>query len=276
MAPQQAPYIERHIRASAPLEYQDLDWDAAQRYGLTEGEKTILRYTADVEGQTFFYLQELLGSGIVRNGETMTFLTIWNYEEFFHSHALEKFLDVCGARADLERRSAVRLDAKFAAKAEAAFQWCLARLMPQTFRALYLAWAASQEFLTRMAYAELAKTTGNPVLRTLCQRIAKQESRHFAWYYRSARLELEHGRPNLRLIRFLFRSFWTPVGVGVKSKSEARELVSELFPGDRLHSAMASLDTTMSKLPGLEDLCFAQPYAASLMDDPKLPEAQPA
>ncbi len=274
MSPQATPFIERHVRVSAPLAYQDLDWQLARDHGLTEGEKTILRYTADVEGQTIFYLQELLGSGVVRDSETLTFLTIWNYEEFFHGYAIEELLGACGVSIDVERRASVRLNAKFAAKAEAGFQWCLARLMPQTFRALYLCWAASQEYLTRMAYRELARTTQNPVLKTLCQRIAKQESRHFAWYFRTARLELEEGKASRRLIRFLFERAWTPVGVGVKSKEEARDLVSHLFPGERLHAAMSSLDKTMGKLPGLEDMGFATRYAEGLVGAKALPSPQ--
>ena len=275
MAPN-TPYIERHINVSEPLQFQDLDWEKAAAIGLTEGEKTILKFTADVEGQTIFYLQEVLGSGVVRDSETMTFLTIWNYEEFFHGHAIEKLLAACNVEVDIERRSAVRLDAKFAAKAEAAFQWCLARLMPQTFKALYLSWAASQEYLTRLAYKQICETTKNPVLETLCRRIARQESRHFAWYYRSARLEIGASKPNMKVVRFLFEKFWTPVGVGVKSKDEARELVSHLFPGEALFQAMDAVDHTISKLPGLEGLSFARSYATSLVEPAQLSAPQPA
>ena len=275
MAPN-TPYIERHINVSEPLQFQDLDWEKAAAIGLTEGEKTILKYTADVEGQTIFYLQEVLGSGVVRDSETMTFLTIWNYEELFHGHAIEKLLAACNVEVDIERRSAVRMDAKFAAKAEAAFQWCLARLMPQTFKALYLSWAASQEYLTRLAYKQICETTKNPVLETLCRRIARQESRHFAWYYRSARLEIGASKPNMKVVRFLFEKFWTPVGVGVKSKDEARELVSHLFPGEALFQAMDAVDHTISKLPGLEGLSFARSYATSLVEPAQLSAPQPA
>tara|TARA_R110002095_G_scaffold63141_1_gene53324 strand:- start:581 stop:1201 length:621 start_codon:yes stop_codon:yes gene_type:complete len=206
----------------------------------------------------------------------MTFLTIWNYEEFFHGHAIEKLLAACNVEVDIERRSAVRMDAKFAAKAEAAFQWCLARLMPQTFKALYLSWAASQEYLTRLAYKQICETTKNPVLETLCRRIARQESRHFAWYYRSARLEIGASKPNMKVVRFLFEKFWTPVGVGVKSKDEARELVSHLFPGEALFQAMDAVDHTISKLPGLEGLSFARSYATSLVEPAQLSAPQPA
>lgn len=266
-------HIEKHINHSHPIEFQDLDWDKAAAFGLTESEVTILRYIADVEGQTPYYLREVLNTKVAEDAAQMTFLTIWNYEEFFHSHAVMKFLNVCGVDMDAERQVDVRSTAQFAAKAEAAFQWVLARVMPSTFNALYLAWAASQEYLTRLAYEEVAKSTVNPVLRTLCLRIAKQERRHFAWYYNCAKEELAKSTWSQKVVRFIFKSFWSPVGVGVKSKEQAVELVTSLFPGHRLSAAMDSVDTMISKLPGLDGLTFAQQYADSLVDAP--PKLQP-
>ncbi len=257
--------IDKHINHSHPLEFQDLDWEKAAAFGLTEAEVVILKYIADVEGQTPYYMREVLGTKVAEDSASMAFLTIWNYEEFFHAHAVGKFLAACGVDLDSERRAAVRTSAQFAAKAEAAFQWCLARIMPGTFNALYLAWAASQEYLTRLAYEELAKTTNNPVLRTLCLRIAKQERRHFAWYYNCAREELAKSKWSQRVVRFLFKSFWSPVGVGVKSKDQALELVTSLFPGHRLQLAMHSVDSKISLLPGLGNLSFAQEYANTLV-----------
>lgn len=264
-------HIEKHINHSHPIEFQDLDWDKAAAFGLTESEVTILKYIADVEGQTPYYMREVLNTKVAEDAAAMTFLTIWNYEEFFHSHAVMKFLNVCGVDMAAERQVDVRSSAQFAAKAEAAFQWVLARVMPDTFNALYLAWAASQEYLTRLAYEEIAKSTMNPVLRTLCLRIAKQERRHFAWYYNCAKEELAKSTWSQKVVRFIFKSFWSPVGVGVKSKEQAVELVTSLFPGHRLSAAMDSVDTMISKLPGLEDLTFAQEYADSLVEiTPKL------
>ena len=258
-------HIEKHINHSHPVLFQDLDWDKAAAFGLTEGEITILKYIADVEGQTPYYMREVLATKVAEDAASMTFLTIWNYEEFFHCHAVGKFLAACGIDLETERRAEVRTSAQFAAKAEAAFQWVLARVMPSTFNALYLAWAASQEYLTRLAYEEVAATTKNPVLRTLCLRIAKQERRHFAWYYNCAKEELAKSTVSQKVVRFLFKNFWSPVGVGVKSKEQALELVSSLFPGHRLNVAMDSVDAKITALPGLEGLTFANEYAEGLV-----------
>jgi hypothetical protein len=51
----------------------------------------------------------------------------------------------------------------------------------------------------------------------------------------------------------------------VKSKEQALELVSSLFPGHRLNVAMDSVDAKITALPGLEGLTFANEYAEGLV-----------
>lgn len=260
--------IEKHINQSGPISFQDLDWELAAAIGLTPEEKTALTYVADVEGQTVYYMREMLSTPLARDSEVVTFMTIWNYEEYFHGHALNKLLCACGEPTTSDRREAVRMGAQFAARAEALVQWMLGRIMPRTFSALYLAWASSQEYLTRLAYERLGATTQNPVLKELCLRIAKQERRHFAWYFNSAKEQLAVSHRIQRVVRFVFEKFWSPVGVGVKSRAEARELVDCLFPGSLLHATMARVDDKMGELPGLAGIGFAGKYARELVGAP--------
>ena len=270
-APGERMDIERHIRLSEKLRYEDLDWDEARRQGLSEAEQIILQYIADVEAQTIHYMKEMLESGIGKRDDALTFLTIWNYEEFFHAHAVAKLLRACGVPLAPDRREALRAGVDLRVKAEAAVQWCLGRVAPTSFCALYFAWAASQEFLTKMAYEELAASTNNSVLREICLRIAKQERRHFAWYFNSARLELESSSVARRIVRLVFQRAWTPVGVGVKSDEEARELVQNLYPGDALGRAMDKMEAKLCSLPGLEGLGFANTYAVRLLGHASYP-----
>ena len=55
------------------------------------------------------------------------------------------------------------------------------------FVSLWMFWGALQECLTMQAYEEIIRTTQNPVLAELFKRIAKQERRHFAYYFNQAR-----------------------------------------------------------------------------------------
>lgn len=258
------PDINKHIRVSRKIELEDLSWDRAREVGLTPTEVTTLTYFADIEGQTVFYLREVLNTRPARDPDSLAFLTLWNYEEFFHSHAIARLLEVCGHPLEADRIAKVRLSATFAAKLEEVVQTMIARLFPRTFVALWMAWGASQELLTLRGYEQLSRTTRNPVLRQLCDRIAKQERRHFAYYYNSARERLAGRRFSQRMVRYLFDHFWTPVGGGVKSEDQIAEMVAGLFPGESLHWTMAGLDERFARLPGMEGFDVGRRYAARI------------
>jgi hypothetical protein len=265
--------INKFVGHSQKIQYEDLDWELARQVGLTDSEKEILTYFADVEGQTVFYMRELLNTNASKDPDAVTFLTLWNYEEFFHSFALMKLLDVCGAPLDDSRLTQVRTSAKFAAKAEEFVQTLISRILPSTFTTLYMAWGASQELLTLRGYEQIAQTTPNPVLRELCLRIAMQERRHFAWYFNSARERLAESRFEQRFIRGLFDRFWTPVGVGVKSRQEIASVISGLFPGESLEITMTRNDAKLATLPGMRGFDACSKFASSIQ--PLLPAADP-
>ena len=115
--------------------------------------------------------------------------------------------------------------------------------------------------LTTQAYEEIARTTRNPVLAELFRRIAKQERRHFAYYYVSARERLEGDRAAQRLTRFIFERNFNPVGSGLKSPAEQAAFISQIFPGRRLFEAFGELDDKMASLPGLTGMRVATAYA---------------
>lgn len=255
------PDIHRHIRVSKKIEFADLDWGLAADIGLTPNEINTLTYFADIEGQTVFYLRELLNTKPARDPDTLAFLTMWNYEEYFHSYAIAKLLDVCGAPLGGDRVAEVRTSATFAAKAEEFVQTMISKVFPKTFVALWMAWGASQELLTLRGYEHLSKRTANPVLRALCDRIAKQERRHFAYYFNGARERLEQSRFSQRFVRFLFDKFWTPVGGGVKSEDQIAEMICNLFTGDDLLATMANVDAKLGQLPGMHGFDVATSYA---------------
>ena len=258
------PAVEKHLRVSKKIETDDLDWDLAAEIGLTEEERTILTYFGDIEGQTVYYLREVLNTKPARNPELLAFLTIWNYEEFYHSRAIATLLDVCGESGSMERQSDVRASAQFAAKFEEVVQTMISKLLPKTFLSLWMAWGASQELLTLRGYEQLSRQTKNPVLAELCRRIAKQERRHFAYYFNGAAERLEGHRFQQRFVRFLFEKFWTPVGGGVKSEKQIAEMVAGLFPGDELETVMANFDAKLGALPGMHGFAVGRAYAAKI------------
>jgi rubrerythrin len=217
---------------------------------LTADEVRCLTYFADVESHTILFLKGILSTCAIRDEETKAFLSCWAYEEFFHGHALSEFLDQSGAPrsaehiATLARRGSWRewLEGKGAA--------LLCRMTPH-FHAVYLTWGAISELTTLEGYGVLANSTGNPALAELLRRIAKQERRHFAFYYNKAREALQHPRAQ-RLTRWILARFWLPVGAGIEPDSEVRWIAERILNGAGGARVAARIDHTIAKLPGME------------------------
>jgi len=259
--------IAQHLAISHRVAIEDLDWETARRVGLTPQEVASLLYFADIESQTVHYFLEV----VARDPELLTFLTMWNYEEYFHSYAITRLLAECGVEVEsaTERASKVRAGARFKAKFEDFAQGMIARTMPRTFIALWMFWGALQECLTTQAYEELANNTKNPVLEELCRRIAKQERRHFAYYFGQAKKKLAGQRFAQRFVRMIANSFYAPVGGGVKTDEEGARLVAQLFPGNRIFEVMGYIEKKMALLPGMDGLDCATRWAAKVQ--PMLP-----
>jgi rubrerythrin len=263
--------IAQHIAVSHKIQFEDLDWDTARKHGLTQQEVESLHYFADIESQTVHYFLEVSRLKVARDPELLTFLTMWNYEEYFHSYALTRLMEECGVRVPsaTERATAIRSNARLKAKVEDLAQGAIAKAMPRTFIALWMFWGALQECLTTQAYEELARTTQNPVLAELCRRIAKQERRHFAYYFNNARERLEGHPFAQKFVRAIARAFYAPVGGGVKTDEEAARCVAGLFPGERIYEVMGYIEKRLAQLPGMEGLDCCTLWAAKVQ--PMLP-----
>ncbi|MEO8703207.1 MAG: acyl-ACP desaturase [Kofleriaceae bacterium] len=258
--------IAQHLAVSHKVVFEDLDFALAKQIGLTEQEVESLLYFADIESQTVHYFLEVSKLKVARDPELLTFLTMWNYEEYFHSYAITHLLTECGVHVDTahERAQKIRKNARFKAKFEDFGQGVIARSMPKTFIALWMFWGSLQECLTTQAYEELATTTKNPVLAELCKRIAKQERRHFAYYFGQAKKKLE-GQPFAqKFVRMIANAFYAPVGGGVKTDAEGAQLVAQLFPKDRIFEVMNYIEKKMALLPGMDGLDCASRWAAKI------------
>jgi hypothetical protein len=254
--------MDQIFRTSERIETDDLDWRAAEAAGLTPDEVFVLTYFADIEGQTVHYLRDLLRSRLGRDPDVLAFLSIWSYEEYFHGEALSRLLSVCGHPLDANRVGRVRRAARAAERLEAVGTIAGAWIFPRSFPALYLAWGATQELTTLRGYEALQGRTANPILGELCRRIARQERRHFAWYFHSARLLLERSTPARRLTRLALERFWAPVGVAVKGPADALRLLAILFPGAAREALAADVDGRMGALPGLGGLRLLRRFVA--------------
>ena len=264
--------IAQHIAVSQRVEIEDLDWELARKHGLTAQEVETLKYFADIESQTVYYFLEAAKLQVARDPELLTFLTMWNYEEYFHSHAITRIMEECGVKVEsaTERSTQVRANARFKAKLEDFIQTMMAKIVPKRFVALWMFWGALQECLTTQAYEEVIRTTKNPVLAEMFRRIAKQERRHFAYYFNQARDRLADNKKNQKFCMYIAKKFYAPVGGGVKTDAQAAAVVAGLFPGDRIFEVMSYIERRMAQLPGMAGLDACTLWARRIQ--PILPE----
>lgn len=242
--------IEKYIRNSKKVDISDLDLSQAARYPVTDDEVRALTYMCDIESHTVVYLRAILNTCAVEDPQTTAFLSCWAYEEFFHGHTLRRFLDAVGVPLSATRIAEVQ-------QATSTKEWLkemgssIVCRFSRHFHAAYLTYGAISELSTLEGYGVLARRTQNPVLAEIIKRLAKDERRHFSFYFNKARLQLQP-RNAQRLTSFIIRHFWLPVGGGVKPDSEVNWILSFIL-GDPQGTEIAQrIDATIAKLPGLE------------------------
>jgi hypothetical protein len=133
------------------------------------------------------------------------------------------------------------------------------------------------EWSTAAGYDRLATREGHPVLSTLLSRIARQETRHIAFYATEARERLGRSRTAQKLTRFALQHLWAPVGSPVMPREETVFLLNYLMGGSAGLEVARRIDRRVAALPGLEGLRIVEAslgtYDVSSEDDPALPAA---
>ena len=241
--------LERYLKNSKKVDLAGLDFAQASAHPLSDTEIRCLTYMMDVESHTVAYLRGILNTCAIEDPQTTAFLSCWAYEEFFHGCALRQFLEAAGVVIDPLRAVEVQRRASWTEWLMELGASFLCRLTPH-FHAAYLTWGAIQELSTLEGYGVLARRTRNPVLAELLRRLAKDERRHFSFYFNKARLLLEL-RTAQRLTSFLLRAFWMPIGSGVKPDSEVDWILAHILNDEAGAAVAARVDSTIQRLPGL-------------------------
>ena len=253
--------VETYVEKSARVDTSGIDYREAREVGLSDDEVFTLTYFADVENQSLRYLRTLLGMRFAFSPDVAAFLATWSYEEFFHGYELERLMRACGKTISDDRRELKRGSARLNEKLETVFVPILSRLYEREFPAVYLAFGAIQELTTLRGYESLVRSTKNPALKTLCERIARQERRHFAWYFNRARLMLEDLPRARPLVRRLMKLNWVPVGAGVHEPVDVRRLFQILFyPRENAQALVRGIDSKIGELPGLSKLTLMESF----------------
>jgi hypothetical protein len=242
--------MERYLKLSKRVDVSDLNFSEVRDYPLTQNEIRCLTYMMDIESHTIVFLKGILNTCAVKDPETTAFLSCWAYEEFFHGHTLREFLKAAGLEFSPTRGVELQKDATFREWLEGIGASLLCQ-MTRHFHGVYLTWGAISELTTLEAYGVLAGRTAHPILGELLRRLAKDERRHFSFYYNKAREQLVHPDAQ-KLTTFILKHFWLPVGAGIKPDEEVT-FISRFVLGDVAGATVAErIDATIAKLPGME------------------------
>ena len=237
--------LARFLKLSRAVDLSDIDWDEAARVGITDDEHAIVRYMADTETHTIVYMRDLLAGHTARDPEVTSFMACWVYEETHHGLALDRFLRVVGRPASQPVSGSV-----FREEVEAFLSTNAARAS-RHFAAAHMAWGALNEATAAAAYNAVARTTANRQLAKLVSKLARDERRHYSFYYSQAEKRLGHATARV-LCRAALRGFWGPVGIGVGGSREVIEMFFAKFfsHGDGFEE-ITHIESKIRELPGL-------------------------
>ena len=247
--------IDDFARTAAPVRWDDLDLAGAfADQPLSAGALRCLRYMCDIESYTVCYLRDLLLTPSHNDPEITTFLTMWNYEEYWHGEVLADVLAAHGVATGDDHMREVRERGGWKSKLDPIKQSLLANVIGEDFIATHMTWGAVNEWSTHAGYASLIRIEQHPVLTELLGRIIKQETRHIAFYSGQARERLGRSRKAQRITRFALDKAWNPVGSGVMPEAEVDFLLAYLMGGSQGRAAARKIDQKIAALPGLDGL----------------------
>jgi acyl-[acyl-carrier-protein] desaturase len=171
--------VSRSARASWTLE--DIGWDGIRPEALTEADRSAVRFITYIEDHIPGYLANFLDvfpvvgaelelERFAFNREYFRFLVAWTNDEERHASALTRYQ----VAAELATPEQLLLD--LAEEGRKAFT------LPYEHPVQSFTYTLVQEKATQLFYQRFRETTTEPVLRTLLNLLARDESRHFSFY----------------------------------------------------------------------------------------------
>ena len=248
--------IRKFEEQGGRIRTDDIDFEAFRSTPLSADVLRCIAYMHDIEYQTVLYMRELLVTPAWKDPQFTAFLTLWNYEEYWHGEALGRVLEKHGRMAHTPRLAAMRkADQRYLSYSPALF-WALAAVV-KSFPAVHMTWGAINEWTANAAYNRLATVADHPVLAELLGRIMRQEGRHAGFYSSYARELLEADQRAQKVVRWFLRKQWAPVGSGDVPYEETTFVTSFLFgglAGSDGAEHVERIEERIDSLPGLDGL----------------------
>ena len=244
--------IEKFQEQGGRLKTDDIDFETFRSNPLDEHVLRCIGYMHDIEYQTVLYTRELLLMPAWKDPQFTAFLTLWNYEEYWHGQALGRVLAMHDRPAHDPRLTAMRSwNHRTLAFSPLVF-WSLGHFV-RRFPAVHMTWGSINEWTANAAYNRLAKIADHPTLTELLGRIMRQEGRH-AGYYASAARDLLEDRKAQRVTKWFLRHEWAPVGSGDVPRIETSFATAYLFGSGEGTELIDRVEERIDALPGLNGL----------------------
>jgi hypothetical protein len=208
----------------------------------------------DIENHVPLYLSHLLVTRACMDPILTAFLACWNYEELWHGENIGKFLNLYGIEFDTQDRIANVRANLGVQNSVSILSTMVGSWLLKDFSAVYLTIGAINELSTLTGYNALIRKSGHAVLKDLLSRIIKDERRHYAFYFNSAKEWLAENEKAQRMDRWMLNRFWVPVGQGVKTQEQVDALALYLFDDEQGEEELLGIDEKIGRLPGLSGI----------------------
>ena len=245
--------IEKFQEQGGRLKTDDIDFEQFRAHPLDPHVLRCLGYMHDIEYQTVLYTRELLLLPQWKDPQFTAFLTLWNYEEYWHGEAIGRVLAMHDRPAHDPRLTDMRTFNKRYLTWSPLMFWALGRFV-RKFPAVHMTWGAINEWTANAAYNQLARIAEHPVLTELLGRIMRQEGRHAAYYASAARELLTDDLRAQKVTRWFLRHQWAPVGNGDVPKIETSFATAYLFGSGEGIELIDRVEDRIDALPGLAGL----------------------
>jgi hypothetical protein len=207
----------------------------------------------DIEYQTVLYTRELLLLPQWKDPQFTAFLTLWNYEEYWHGQALGRVLAAHGRPAHDPRLVAMRRFNKRTLSWSPLQFWALGQGV-RKFPAVHMTWGAINEWTANAAYNRLLRIAEHPVLTELLTRIMRQEGRHAGYYSSYAHELLDGDKKAQKVTKWFLQHEWAPVGSGDVPRIETSFATAYLFGSGEGMELIDRVEDRIDRLPGLAGL----------------------
>ncbi|MEI8240046.1 MAG: ferritin-like domain-containing protein [Actinomycetota bacterium] len=245
--------IEKFQEQGGRLKTDDLDFEAFRREPLHPHVLRCLGYMHDIEYQTVLYMRELLLLPQWQDPQFTAFLTLWNYEEYWHGQALGRVLQMHDRPAHDPRLVAMRRFNKRTLSWSPLQFWALGQGV-RKFPAVHMTWGAINEWTANAAYNRLSRVADHPVLTELLTRMMRQEGRHAGYYASYARELLEGDKRAQKVTKWFLQHEWAPVGSGDVPRIETSFATAYLFGSGEGMELIDRVEDRIDMLPGLAGL----------------------